>query len=573
MTHNFIPELRDLFSGRNSGSPFIAGAGGEVVTWGTFKEDVCHAVPPMQAFEGTNIGLYFGDIYDFAVAFMAVLHAGKIPVLLPHLKPDFLASLGGMVDGLLTTEQASGSDLPRVGHLADPTGQTRLPEMSSEAGLCLCTSGSTGNPELMEKPLACLEAEIAVHHTIFDADPGTRIAGSVSHQHIYGLLFRLLRPMMCGQVIWRPIVRFPEDIMGLPKGCLFVSSPAFLKRAIAVPGFMPGAARLATCFSSGGPLPQEVARAMHLEAGQAPIEIYGSTETGGVAWRHFMTESEYGPWTLMQGIEATVSDGRLALRSPFIPGETPYVTNDRVQLSGSDSFELMGRIDRIAKVEEKRVSLTALERCLADDDLVDEVAVMLLSGDTRTRLGAVLVPTTNGWSFLVANGRKAFVSRLSHRIAATVEDIAVPRRWRFVKTMPRNSQGKTLAADLQALFHPCDTLRPGPVTTVVEGDTAVVELLVDANIFYFQGHFPGEPILPGVAQLGWAAQFADELFAVGSGYSRIEALKFQQVITPDMLVTLTLTHNPDKRNVAFAFTSDSGRHSSGRLVYGGDDGR
>lgn len=569
----FITSLSELMDGRAADFGVVSAPNSDAIVWRDFRDAVTNLTTVLVSHPGQYFGLYYEDIYDFAVALMGVLHAGKRPVLLPHIKPEFLAGLSGILDGLLVGEDPRSSQIPVVTLPRAAKASGPLPAMPDDAVIYLCTSGTTGAPTLIEKPLACLENEVAVQNETFGPyDLSAPVAGSVSHQHIYGLLFRLLCPMMRGQLIWRPMIRFPEEIAALPEASVLVSSPAFLKRAVTVPGFTRNASRLSACFSSGGPLAEDVARILLAEAGQAPNEIFGSTETGGIAWRNIQAMAPDNRWRLFKGIKARIDDDRLTLHSPFIPSDPPYVTSDLARLCEDGGLELLGRADRIAKVEEKRISLTALERSLAENDLVEEAAVLVLKDEGRTRLGAAVTPSTKGWAFIASSGRRALISFLSEKLAQGVEDIAIPRRWRFVKTLPRNTQGKVMASDLEALFTGQENLRPALQHVHAEGDTVTLTLPITSNVFYFKGHFPGTPILPGVAQLGWAAQFADEYFAVGKTYKRIEVLKFQQLIRPRTQVTLTLTHNKAKNNVAFAFDSVEGRHSSGRIVYEQQDG-
>ncbi len=65
-------------------------------------------------------------------------------------------------------------------------------------------------------------------------------------------------------------------------------------------------------------------------------------------------------------------------------------------------------------------------------------------------------------------------------------------------------------------------------------------LLIDADLFWFQGHFPAQPILPGVAQLDWVMHYGIALLAPGKQFSAIENIKFQQPILPGKTLRLTL---------------------------------
>ncbi|MCV5649239.1 AMP-binding protein, partial [Escherichia coli] len=68
-------------------------------------------------------------------------------------------------------------------------------------------------------------------------------------------------------------------------------------------------------FSSGGPLPNQAAQHSQLLFGSLPIEVFGSTETGGIAYRQQHVACT--PWTLFPGVEAELNHEHcLKLRSP-----------------------------------------------------------------------------------------------------------------------------------------------------------------------------------------------------------------------------------------------------------------
>ena len=64
-----------------------------------------------------------------------------------------------------------------------------------------------------------------------------------------------------------------------------VTTPVHLRRMAATEGLAGVASVCRAVFSSGGPLEAETAAGVAKQLGEAPIEILGSTETGGVAVR------------------------------------------------------------------------------------------------------------------------------------------------------------------------------------------------------------------------------------------------------------------------------------------------
>jgi acyl-coenzyme A synthetase/AMP-(fatty) acid ligase len=77
---------------------------------------------------------------------------------------------------------------------------------------------------------------------------------------------------------------------------------------------------------------------------------------------------------------------------------------------------------------------------------------MLVLPGARPALAAVVVPSAAGWRQIAESGRFWF-SRLLRRVLAAAQGPAgLPRRWRFVASLPTAGIGKRSEANLQALF-------------------------------------------------------------------------------------------------------------------------
>ena len=79
----------------------------------------------------------------------------------------------------------------------------------------------------------------------------------------------------------------------------------------------------------------------------------------------------------------------------------------------------------------------------------------------------------------------------------------------------------------------------------------------------FEGHFPDQPILPGVVQVDWAIRLGGEAFGPLGDFRSLEHLKFQAVITPMEPIRLELAWDAAANELAFAFTGAEGKKSSG----------
>ena len=94
-------------------------------------------------------------------------------------------------------------------------------------------------------------------------------------------------------------------------------------------------------------------------------------------------------------------------------------------------------------------------------------------------------------------------------------------------------------------------------------------LRVDPELYWFQGHFPEVPILPGVVQLNWARQIARKLWPEChwlAQASDMEAVKFQQVVRPGDCILLELQLDEQARKLRFSYSEGERKFSSGRLV-------
>jgi 3-hydroxymyristoyl/3-hydroxydecanoyl-(acyl carrier protein) dehydratase len=356
--------------------------------------------------------------------------------------------------------------------------------------------------------------------------------------------------------------------------CALVASPAYLKR---LPAHLPWSevqANLQMAFSSGGPLPADVAHAVGALLGCMPIEVYGSSETGGIAWRQRTRDGdEDDAWQPLPGVScrAAAEESLLEVRSPHLADNNWLRLADRVTFRQDERFVLQGRSDRIAKIEEKRISLDAIERALQASSLVSDARVIVCDDGSaqRQRIAAFVALSGEGRHALAAAGKLAMNNRLRQVLADVVEPLALPRRWRYLERMPLNAQGKTTHALLLAALD--ERPREPLVFEIVrEADRVALEIVVPADLFYFDGHFSQAPILPGVVQVDWAIGKGREYFPLPANFHAIHALKFQHVIQPDKPVTLELLHDAEKGSLNFRYFSPNAQHASGRILFRND---
>ena len=105
-------------------------------------------------------------------------------------------------------------------------------------------------------------------------------------------------------------------------------------------------------------------------------------------------------------------------------------------------------------------------------------------------------------------------------------------------------------------------------TSRISENKAIVDMVINQDLYYFEGHFEAQKVLPGVVQIGWAQEISEELFNIKfEGGS--PAVKFTSPILPNDRVKLTLEYLPEKKRLAFEYiitSKDNEKASSGKLV-------
>ncbi|HLD64981.1 MAG TPA: AMP-binding protein [Pseudomonas sp.] len=516
----------------------------------------------LQARGVRRLALHLEDTAELAIALLGAWRAG-VQVLLPaDLQPQTRARLSPQVD-LWLTDQPGDAQLAELS--GEPLTAARL-ELDPVC-LSLCTSGSSGEPKLIDKQLRQLANEVRTLEALWGAELGqARIFGSVAAQHIYGLLFRVLWPLCAGRPFFRRALPFPEDLqresLDGHENFAWVASPALLKRMGDNLDWS-ALGRVRRLFSSGGALPADAAQHLHQQLGQWPTEIYGSSETGGIAWR------QGGQlWQPFAGVELGQDEqGALRLSSPCLPAGQWEQTADAVRLQADGRFELGARLDRIVKLEEKRISLPMLEQALADHPWVAEARLGVIQ-DRRAYLGALVALNPAGLHALRNQGRRAVTDSLRQHLKAHCEALALPRRWRLVRQLPLNVQGKLPQAALEILLYGPRPKLPDLLAQQEQDGQWQLELEVPLDLAHFTGHFPQTPVLPGVVQIDWALQLARQLLDLPPRFIGMEVLKFQQLARPGDRLSLTLKFDGERSKLHFAFRNGEAPCSSGRILLG-----
>lgn len=501
------------------------------------------------------------DRYEFAAALLGAWSAGHAVALPPNHRAGTIGALLQRDDiaALLHDTQAGGhlrvSEVLTTVAALEPR-PIRVPDHAAT----VFTSGSTGNSEPCTKTRDQLLGEVAVLAELFEMRPGERTVATVPPAHLYGLLFGVLLPLHTGGAFLRETPLQPEAIaarLAEHRAHTLVGVPVHLRAAqVLAAGALGSVHRV---FSSTAPLPEDTAQHFTARHDRSITEIFGSTETGGIAWRH---RSEGDDWRPLPGVRIDVdAEGRLRVDSPFLHPDDPrpLPTADLAEPGQGGAFRHLGRIDGVVKIGGVRVSLPAMQRCLLAQDGVDDAEVVAVPASNRgVRLLAAVATRTRTEDELRAS------------LADQFHPSTLPRRIWIGPTLPREPSGKFPRERMLAQFGlaPDGTpfVRELELGAPTEGGT--VEVTIPERYAWFLGHFDGYPILAGAVQLLELVLPVVERMRPHFGPVReLKRLKFTGRIVPGDRITITVRFSDDDRGCDFEIAKGTTRCSAGRLTF------
>ena len=314
-----------------------------------------------------------------------------------------------------------------------------------EPFLLLFTGGSTGKPKVWSKSPRNLFAEAFYLKEKFAISEKDLFVSTVPPYHIYGLLFSVLVPFVAHAKVLPDIYTFPQEIISTinkHKATVLVSVPIHY-RALKVNNL--SAPSLKIAFSSSGVLNRSDAIHFQKKTGLGITEIYGSTETGGIASRSISEHTE--SWKPADVVSWKISGKRLSIQSAFASPEMERdtdgfcVTGDEVQEEKGNRFVLLGRADGIVKVAGKRVDLLDVQNKILELPPVSDAVVIALPAE-KGRESVIAA--------LVAGNLTEM--QLKKMMQEKLEPYAMPRRIKIVSSIARTATGKIDFHKIEQVF-------------------------------------------------------------------------------------------------------------------------
>lgn len=465
---NMNRNFNSLFSVliHNDQSAIISRKDGIDINWRNFQSDIRKLYQKLCSEPVHNKYLvYCKSSYEFAVALFSVWHKGSVCVLPPNNSKEVLKMFESYVDAFITDQPDCDIKLEKIAPLqyGEEGCEEFNPLPENEIMLELFTSGTTGERKCIRKTIANLNSELFVLNNVFGSVlENTRTFSTVSHQHIYGLLHKILLPICTNRLFIDETYFYPEkmiaDMIEGDSKSVIISGPAHLKLLPELVNLKTISKYCKAIFSSGSLLDTESSHRLSSQSGIYPIEVFGSTETGGVAWRSQTIDPGSEKWTPFPSIEIKKNEeGFLQVKSPFVFLEDPqdqwFTMGDIVEICSDNRFLLCGRGDRIVKIGEKRVSLEEMEKTLKSFPAVNSCKIFPITrkhGNYDRTVLACVVETSEAVN---SKESKSLVAELKSLLLQYFTQTLVPKYWRFVQKIPLDPQGKTSMEELRKLFN------------------------------------------------------------------------------------------------------------------------
>lgn len=429
---------------------------GKYKTWKDFLTDSAK----MRAFISKNSNddwiLHCEDYWYFLCTFVALLQCKKQILLTQNISESFIEEIKKPGVEFLTDQNAEGSfsiqDIIEKSEAPSEEFIRDVPVLNSEeTRILMFTSGSTGKPKAVPQRMKEFEEDNAFIISKWGKEFTSRkLVTTVSQHHIYGFLFGSSLPFTLGVPFRRTRITFPEEFESLKdEKYIIIATPAFLKRTVEIEDKLP--LKDTWIFTSGGACSPELAVKTQEVFGFCPLEVYGSTETSGIAYRQ--QSKDQLKFTPFDNAKLWLGDdGCLRIVSPYIKNPEGFATADLAEFFEDGRFILKGRSDSIVKIEEKRISMTEVENRLLQTGLISDLKVIALSNDVRQYLAAAIVLNEEGKKKF-ENTEKYLINRYFHDfLMQYFENVVLPKKWRYVDALPVDVQGKKHKNEIAAMF-------------------------------------------------------------------------------------------------------------------------
>ncbi|MDB5357241.1 MAG: putative fatty-acid--CoA ligase [Phycisphaerales bacterium] len=434
---------------------------------------------------GATVMLCSGNRPEYTVAFLACLAAGitVFPVAPDIAGPELLSAArrsnaAGIItigQSVLSAREAFTTTVPFRDLAPDALLHTQPrweTARGTEPALLLLSSGTTGQPKIVRRNGAALDAVASATADAIHFSPDDRVLAAVPLCHSYGMEHGLLAPIWAGSGVhlcdgFDLLIAFSQltGDPSVPGATLFPGVP-FMFEMLCSAGDSPRKLpALRRAYSAGGPLPRAIFDAFALKFGTPVAQLYGATEIGSVTFNDPAIDL-FDPASVgrpMAGVSVLIVDpehpqigqplalgneGHVAIRaasmlSGYLDGDEPpiqdgyFLTGDLGRLDASGALTITGRIKLLIDVGGRKVNPIEVEEVLSRHPAVGGcVVVPMRVSETLCRLKAVVTPAHPGETLDTRELRQFARAHLSA--------YKVPRVFEVRESLPRSAAGKIL---------------------------------------------------------------------------------------------------------------------------------
>ncbi|WP_051488675.1 AMP-binding protein [Aliarcobacter lanthieri] len=303
------------------------------------------------------------------------------------------------------------------------------------------TSGSTGFPIAALKTKENIFSEINDLTHLLKEYHIKRVIVTVPFMHIYGSLFGLFYPLKNDIDIILKEHFLPNDLLDLiNENSLIVTTPLYIKALNQLNSKKN--LKDSIFISSTEPLLSIDAKEFKDKFNTNIIQIFGSTETGGIAYKYNDEEL----WNALNSVKlSTDNENKLKVTSPYVSNiiyeEEFKQTNKSVQTFDfvelfNNKFKLIGRSSQILKIAGKRYSTIQIENIL---EKVEGITRALVLVNSRNSLRGDILYIT------IESNKEFFVKDIQKILKKELSNLKFSINLNIVNKIKTSSTGKKLA--------------------------------------------------------------------------------------------------------------------------------